>query len=409
MRLRRNCALTVALTVIPILMVTMAGPAQAAVTVSRAEVSSDKLRMEGQAVVNRQITVDGVSMTTSSSSGSFRIDRSGYTSPADCTVDVNDGSATAVNVRLTGCTVSTPPPAPSVALQSVSLSPTSVEGGATATATVMLSAAAPSSGAVVALSSSNPSAVTVPASVTVAAGSSSSVASVSTSPVTATTSTVVSATYNGVSQTATMTVAPAGSSPPQPTAALDSIVLDPSTVQTGTLRSSATLYFTTLTPSGGAVVTLSSSDTSIATVPSTVTVPASSSTGAFAVALRSLAVGSATILATYGGITRSAVLTVTAQSLLRITTDSALPHARIGQNYAGFIEACCGQGTPYTWSLVSGTVPDGLRFAANDLHLTRSTGVTGVAKRVQTTTFTVRVRDTAGNTATKTFSLTVDP
>lgn len=58
---------------------------------------------------------------------------------------------------------------------------------------------------------------------------------------------------------------------------------------------------------------------------------------------------------------------------------------------------------------MSGTVPDGLKFAANDLRLTRSTGVTGVAKRVQTTTFTVRVRDQVGNTATKTFSVTVDP
>jgi putative Ig domain-containing protein len=100
---------------------------------------------------------------------------------------------------------------------------------------------------------------------------------------------------------------------------------------------------------------------------------------------------------------------VSAQSLFRIITDSPLPNARVGENYAGFIEACCGQGSPYTWSLVSGTVPDGLKFAGNDLRLTRTTGVTGVATRVQTTTFTVRAKDGVGNTATKTFSLTVDP
>jgi hypothetical protein len=58
---------------------------------------------------------------------------------------------------------------------------------------------------------------------------------------------------------------------------------------------------------------------------------------------------------------------------------------------------------------VSGTVPDGLRFAGDSLRLSRTTGVTGVATRVQTTTFTVRARDGAGNTATKTFTLTVDP
>ena len=117
------------------------------------------------------------------------------------------------------------------------------------------------------------------------------------------------------------------------------------------------------------------------------TVPANSSTGAFPVTISPSAVGTATISATYNGVTRSAVLTVTSQSLLRIVTPSPLPNARVGENYAGFIEACCGQGPgPIRWSLVSGTVPDGLRFAGDDLRLTQTTAVTGVATRVQTTT-----------------------
>jgi len=140
-----------------------------------------------------------------------------------------------------------------------------------------------------------------------------------------------------------------------------------------------------------------------------VTIPANSSTGAFDVTISPSASGTATISAAYNGVTRSALLTVSAQSLFRIITESPLPNARVGENYAGFIEACCGQGTPYRWSLVSGTVPDGLRFAGDDLKLSRTTGVTGVATRVQTTTFRVRARDGAGNTAFKTFSLTVDP
>ena len=44
------------------------GTAHAAVTVSRAEVSGDRLRIEGSAIAGRPITVDGVQMTTSSSS-----------------------------------------------------------------------------------------------------------------------------------------------------------------------------------------------------------------------------------------------------------------------------------------------------------------------------------------------------
>jgi hypothetical protein len=58
---------------------------------------------------------------------------------------------------------------------------------------------------------------------------------------------------------------------------------------------------------------------------------------------------------------------------------------------------------------VNGSVPSGLKFAGDDLRLTQTTAVTGVPTRVETTTFTVRARDQAGNTATKTFTLTVDP
>ena len=492
-----------------IMWVALTVPAHAAVNVSRAEVSGDRLRIEGSAAANRPITVDGVQMTTSSSSGSFRIERTGYTRPADCTVDVNDGSATPLNVRLSGCTVSAaaalsaiglspatvqgganasatvtlsgpapaggavvsltssnpaavtvpasltvpagatsaatsavatsavsstttsvisatyggvtrtatmtvtapaepPPPAPSATLDTVSLGPASVQGGSSSSATVTLTAPAPAGGAVVAFSSSNPVA-TVPATMTVPAGVNSRVTVnfVSTTPVSSTTTSVISATYNGVTRTAVLTVTPPP--PPQPGGALDSLTLSPATVQTGTTGTSATLAFTALTPTGGATVSLASSNTSIATVPATVTVPANSSTGAFPVSINASAVGTATISATYNGVTRSAVLTVQAQTLFRIITTSPLPNARVGENYAGFIEACCGQGTPYRWSLVSGTVPDGLRFAGNDLRLSRTTAVTGVPTRVQTTTFTVRARDQAGNTATKTFTLTVDP
>jgi hypothetical protein len=90
-----------------------ASSAFAAVSVSRAEVDRGNLRIEGTAAANRTITVDGVAMGTSDGSGRFRVERSGYTPPADCTVDVNDGAATAATARLSGCTVTqTPPPPP---------------------------------------------------------------------------------------------------------------------------------------------------------------------------------------------------------------------------------------------------------------------------------------------------------
>ena len=88
----------------------VASAAQAAVSISRAEISGTQLRIEGVATANRTITVDGVAMGTSDGSGRFKIERSGFTAPADCTVDVNDGSASPTVARLSGCTQSSPPP-----------------------------------------------------------------------------------------------------------------------------------------------------------------------------------------------------------------------------------------------------------------------------------------------------------
>ena len=101
---------------IPILAVvltaTLAPPAYGAVTVRRAEVTGTQLRVEGSALASRDITVDGVVMGRSGSDGRFRIARSGYTAPPDCTIDVNDGSLSARTATLTGCTVTQPGPEP---------------------------------------------------------------------------------------------------------------------------------------------------------------------------------------------------------------------------------------------------------------------------------------------------------
>jgi hypothetical protein len=92
--------------------IALADPALAAVSVSKAQLSGSSLRLEGTATASRNITVDGVVMGASDSGGKFRIERTGYTAPADCTVDVNDGSATPRVATLSGCTVSSPPPPP---------------------------------------------------------------------------------------------------------------------------------------------------------------------------------------------------------------------------------------------------------------------------------------------------------
>lgn len=180
------------------------GTGQAAVSVSRAEVQGDRLRIEGTAAPNRTVTVDGVEMGSSDGSGRFRIERSGFTAPADCTVEVNDGSAAAATARLSGCTVSSPPAAPS--LSALTLSASTVVGGTPVTGTVRLTSAAPAGGVVVALTSDNTVAATVPPSVTVAAGQVSATFPVTTNTVTNSQSSIIIGTAGGETRHAVLTV-----------------------------------------------------------------------------------------------------------------------------------------------------------------------------------------------------------
>lgn len=197
-----------------VLMLAVGGVSHAAVSVSRAELSGDRLRIEGTATPSRTITVDGVAMATSDGSGQFRVERSGFTAPADCTVDVDDGSGTPRTAQLSGCTVSSPPPPPppppppaEVTLSTLTLSQTTVVGGSSVTGTVTLTGAAPSGGFAVSLSSSGTFAA-VPPTVSVAAGATSAGFTVTTTTVTDTRTATITATGGGVSRSVTLTVVP---------------------------------------------------------------------------------------------------------------------------------------------------------------------------------------------------------
>jgi len=100
-------------------------------------------------------------------------------------------------------------PAPPT-LSAVSVDPSSVTGGNASTGTVTLSSGAPSGGALVTLSSSNPAVVTVPASVTVPAGTTTKTFTAATSAVATSTLVTISAAYNGVTKTASLAVNPPG-------------------------------------------------------------------------------------------------------------------------------------------------------------------------------------------------------
>ncbi|MGB7923166.1 MAG: hypothetical protein WCF57_07975 [Pyrinomonadaceae bacterium] len=203
-----------------------------------------------------------------------------------------------------------PPPGPA-ALSTLAINPSSVTGGNSAQGTVTLTNAAPSGGALVALSSSNTSAASVPASINVPAGATSASFTVSTASVSATTSSTISASYNGVTRAASLTVQAAPPPPPPPTpATLSALALNPASV-TGGNTSQGTVTLSAAAPSGGATVTLSSGNTAAATVPASVTVAAGSTSATFTVTSKTVTASTTTAInGTYGSVTRSATLTV---------------------------------------------------------------------------------------------------
>ncbi len=102
-------------------------------------------------------------------------------------------------------TLAVNPSAPA-ALSAMTLSPTTVVGGSNSIGTVTLTKAAPAGGLVVTLASNKPTKALVPANVTVPAGASSAAVNVATTAVNKKTIASISASYGGVTKSATLTI-----------------------------------------------------------------------------------------------------------------------------------------------------------------------------------------------------------
>ncbi len=190
----------------------------------------------------------------------------------------------------------------SPSLASFTLAQTAVVGGRSSTASVTLSAPAPSGGAVVTLATTNPTVVIVPATVTVSAGSLTRSYAVKTAPVTTVTAVPITAFYGGSSVSATLTVKPPS---------LSAVSLLPNSVKGGA-SSQGTVKLNGPAPAGGVRITLASGNTALATVPTSVTVVAGGSSASFTVLTKPVGTNIAvTISAAGGGVTRKTNLTVT--------------------------------------------------------------------------------------------------
>jgi len=213
--------------------------------------------------------------------------------PVTLTATLNSGSASAQ--------FTLQPPS----LKSLTISPSSISGGAQPQGIVMLNGQAPAGGALVTLTSNSPS-VTPPTSVLVEAGSFSASFAIPSSAVTTNTTATVTASYGGASVQAQVTLTP--QQPPS------SLTLSP-TSTTG-LGGGSFATVTVASPSStDQILQVASSNPAVASVPNGVMIPAGSTTGGFNVFTSSVNTQTVvTISVSGGGVTRTADLTVTPEA-----------------------------------------------------------------------------------------------
>jgi len=157
----------------------------------------------------------------------------------------------------------------------ITSAPTIVVGGEPTTAQTVLDAPAAAGGAPVQVTSSDPATIPAPDSIVVPAGSTSKSAALPTLPVAASTPVIVSATRNGVTRSATVTVQP-------PPVTIASLVIAPASL-IGTNPATGTVTLSGAAPAGGVEVELLSSQPTIATVPSALSIPAGATSGTFVI------------------------------------------------------------------------------------------------------------------------------
>ena len=199
-----------------------------AVSGSPTQPSLSSLSLNPTSVVGGNSSTGTVTLTAPAPSGGFVVNLSSSntsvaTVPSSVTVPAGATSAnftvatnpvsSVTSVTITAAaggitrtaTLTVNPPASNVTLQSLTISPTSVWGGSTATGTVTLSGPAPAGGAVVQLRS-NSSRASVPSSITIPAGATSARFTIQTRSAFSITTVTITATYNGVSRSAQLTV-----------------------------------------------------------------------------------------------------------------------------------------------------------------------------------------------------------
>lgn len=220
---------------------------------------------------------------------------------AIATVPVSSTRTLGVTVGAAGATASAVLTVSPLLLASLTV-PASAVGGATVQGTATLNGPAGGSGAVIGLTSSDPTVAAVPFEVTVPPGGTTATFPVATTPVGASVAVTLTATLGGSARTAALTVGPAVPS---------ALAVSPTSVVGGG-AAAGTVTLNGAAPPGGRVVSLSSSNAAVASVPTSVAVEGGASSATFPVVTSPVsASATVTLSASLGGVTRTASLAVT--------------------------------------------------------------------------------------------------
>ena len=288
---------------------TVQPPVLSALTVSPSSVLGGKVSPTGTVTLSGAAPAGGAQVTLSSNSPAASVPAN-VTVPAGATTAnftvttsaVATSTAVIISASYGGPTVTASLTIQPPAVSALSVSPTSVTGATSSpTGKVTLNGPAPAGGAQVLLSSNN-AAASVPANVTVPAGATTANFAVTTSAVATSTAITISGSFGGSSVSATLTVVP-----PVPSA----LAISPSSVTGATSSPTGTVTLNGPAPAGGAQVVLSSNSAAVSVPANGVTVAAGATTATFT--LNTIAVAastSATVSASFGGGTQTAILTV---------------------------------------------------------------------------------------------------
>ena len=315
----------------------------------------------------------------------FYVDTNQVTSTQTVTITVSEKRLGNRSVRLT-----VTPPSEPLALGSLEVTP-SVFAGSDGSGAVSLTTGhvAPIGGVVVSLTNGNPSLISMPASVTIPAGQTTAGFPIQTETTGTTTNVPITASYGGVTKTATMTV-----TAPTKAVPISSVTVSPSTVTAGSQWVRLTVTLAANAPTEGANIMLRSSRPDVVAVPRSIRIFFSTQNSTFTdvMPMSVAAPTDVTITAAFGDSVMSAVRTVLPPPAGPALTGLTLNPSSVtgGGTSQGTVTLGSAASSPTTVALASSsapsvTVPSSVTVPAGATSASFTVSTTSVSSSAETT------------------------